>query len=54
MSTELIQDATRFIENWVPRKVYHIEARYLDDLKMQMRAAGVAGISLFQDSKFQL
>jgi len=37
MAIGLIQDATQFIENWVPRKVYHTEARYLDDLKMQMQ-----------------
>lgn len=37
MTAGMIQEATHFIEDWVPRKEYHIEARYLDDLKMQLQ-----------------
>jgi hypothetical protein len=36
MSTGLVQEATQFIEEWVPMKKYHFEAKYLDDLKMQL------------------
>ena len=33
----LVQEATQFIEEWVPMKKYHFEAKYLDDLKMQLQ-----------------
>ncbi|WP_369425332.1 hypothetical protein, partial [Methanothrix sp.] len=33
MSDALYQDVLKLVQNWTPRKVYHIEARYLDDLK---------------------
>lgn len=36
MNTGLVQEATQFIEEWVPMKKYHFEAKYLDDLKMQL------------------
>jgi UDP-N-acetyl-D-mannosaminuronic acid transferase (WecB/TagA/CpsF family) len=36
MSTGLAQEATQFIEEWVPMKKYHFEAKYLDDLKAQL------------------
>ncbi|MDD1679372.1 MAG: hypothetical protein LUO93_09365 [Methanomicrobiales archaeon] len=36
MSTGLVKEATQFIEEWVPMKKYHFEAKYLDDLKAQL------------------
>ena len=37
MSTGLVEETTQFIQDWNPMKEYHFEARYLDDLKMQMQ-----------------
>jgi hypothetical protein len=37
MSTGLVQETTQFIEEWVPMKKYHFEAKYLDDLKAQLQ-----------------
>ncbi len=37
MSTGLVEETTQFIQDWNPMKEYHFEARYLDDLKEQMK-----------------
>lgn len=37
MAAGLIQEAMHVIEDWVPKKEYHIEARYLDDLKIMLQ-----------------
>jgi hypothetical protein len=36
MTTGLVEETTRFIEEWEPMKKYHFEAKYLDDLKAQL------------------
>ncbi len=33
MSDALYQDVLQLVNSWTPRKVYHTESRYLDDLK---------------------
>lgn len=33
MSDALYQDVLKLVQSWTPRKVYHTESRYLDDLK---------------------